>query len=152
MTTLCNCEEEIVVAAINGHLDTPLISHLESCESCRAAVAMTSLLRADEPCSDNTTAKVFMPDIIWTRAVYLMRQRQKRIRKLGLAVGAAFGILAGYLTGVVAMPANSAISLSQAASMLSHSLPALCPAALIILAVVFVFFANPVTGSVARYR
>ena len=114
MTTLCIHEEKAVAAAINGRLDAPQISHLETCESCRAAVTMISLLKSDEPCSHDATAHDLMPEIIWTRALYEVRHRRKRMRKLGLAVGTVFGILASYLTGVVAMPSNSAISLSQA--------------------------------------
>ena len=152
MTTLCNHEEAVVAAAINGHLDAPLTGHLESCESCRAAVAMISLLKSDEPCGRDITANALLPDIIWTKALYVVRQRRKRMRKLGVVVGVVFGVLAGYLTGIVAAPSSPVNSVSRAASVLSHSLPLLCPSALILLAVLLVFFANPVAGPDSRYR
>jgi len=143
MTRLCNREEEAAAAAISRRIDPSLSDHLERCESCRAATRMTSLFRADESWAYEVPAPGCLPDIVWVRTLYVWRRQQLRKQRLGLVLGAAAGILAGYLTSVLIAPSHMALSFTHIGSLLTHGLTLLWPTVLVLLMSSFVILGGP---------
>jgi hypothetical protein len=134
-TMPCSREEEVVAAVISGRLDGPMSGHLASCESCRAAAEVTSLLQRDRVGKEIGVTSSHM---IWARATLLVRARRRRAQRLGRIVGIVSGALAGYLTSVLVLPSETEVSLDRMAVLLSHSLALLLPAAVILAAVALI--------------
>jgi hypothetical protein len=150
-TMLCHREEEVVAAVIRGNCDGSLSAHLASCESCRAAANMILLLRRDRACEPEDASDICSRNSIWTRAVLKTRERRKRIQRLGLAMGIILGILAGYLTSMVVLPANTKVSFERTGFLLSHSQVLVWPMVVVLAAVLLVLYAdhaqNPMSGN-----
>jgi len=152
MTPFCDREEEVVAAAIDGHLDTFLSEHVNGCESCRVAVAMISLFQTDNVYTQETATNNRVPDVIWAKATYALRKRRERKRKSGLAVGAISGMVVGYLTSVIIAPENLSFSFGRIESFFMHTLSLLWPVVFILLAAMFVLYGNTADSPVPKNR
>ena len=138
-TMPCRREEEVVAAVIRGNLDGPLSGHVASCESCRTAAGVTSLLQRDRVGKE---IDVRSSNRIWARATLLVRTRRRHAQKLGLIVGMVSGTLAGYLTSLLVLPSGTKVSIDQTAVLLSHSLVLLLPIVVILAAVALIIYSD----------
>lgn len=139
---ICPREEEIVAAFIRGESCSPIDAHIEACESCREAVALVRLFETDEPEERAKTADTHVPSLIWMKAMARRREKRDRTRRLGLPIGLVAGLLASILTGILIAPSNSSFTSRSADVLVSH-LPLLAlPAALILLVLLLVDYAN----------
>jgi len=137
--TACRREEEVVAALIRGNLDGLLSGHVASCESCRAAAEVTSVLQRDRVGKE---IDVPSSNVIWARATMLVRARRRRSQRLGLIAGIVSGALAGYLTSLLVLPSGTNVSLDGTAALLSRSLVFLLPAVVILAAVGLIVFSD----------
>ena len=148
MTTMPCCRvEEVVAAVISGNLDGFLSGHVASCESCRTAAKVTSLLQRDRVGKE---IDVRSSNRIWARATLLVRARRRRAQRLGLIVGIVSGALAGYLTSLLVLPSGMRFSLDRTAVLLSHSLVLLLPTAVILAAVALIVYSDFCTPAIRK--
>jgi hypothetical protein len=139
-TMPCPREEEVVAAVIGGNLDGLLAGHVASCESCRAAAKITSLLLSDREYKVQDTLDVRSRNMIWAKATMKMRARQRLIQRLGSAIGIVLGVFASWLTSLVVSPFGMKVSYEQAAVLLSHSLILLLPTIVVLAAVPLILY------------
>jgi len=147
-TMPCRREEEVVAAVVRGNVEELWSGHVASCENCRAAANITSLLQRDRMCKVEGIADIRSRNMIWTRATLKMRAKRKRIQRLGLASAIVLGALAGWLTSLVVLPSGTTVSFERTAVLLSHSLILLLPAVVVLAAVSLVLYAdshNPIS-------
>ena len=148
MTSLCNREEEVVAAVINGQISPSIAKHLDSCENCKAAANVTMIFQADAACAHENTFDIHSADMIWMKAVFELRTRQKRRQRLGKTIGVFLGILVACLMGLAISPSNTTFSFDQFQAPLSLILPLLLILTSVFLTVslvVYAFQANRLT-------
>ena len=147
-TMPCCREEEVVAAVIRGNLDEPLAGHVASCESCRTAAAVTSLLQRERVGEE---INVRSSNMIWARATLLVRARRRRVQRLGLIVGIVSGALAGYLTSLLVLPSGTKVSLDRTAALLSHWLVLLLPTVVILIGVALIVYWDSRTPAIGEH-
>jgi hypothetical protein len=139
-TMPCPREEEVVAAVISGTLEGLLAGHVASCESCRAAAKITSLLQCDQAYKVKDSLDIRSRNMIWTKATMKMRARQRLKQRLGSGIGIVLGVFASWLTSLVVLPSGMKISFEQAAVLLSHSLILLFPTIVVLAAVPLILY------------
>lgn len=152
MTPICDREEEVVAAAIDGQIDSSQTEHLKQCATCREAVAISAAFRTDEPRTHDAAAHNYLRDVIWTKALFALRRKEKRRRQVGLALGVLSGVIVGSLVGTFIAPSGVEMSLIRLDSILQRAATLLWPTALILAAIAFALYRILTENPVQRSR
>ena len=140
MANLCNREEQVVSAVINGLLENSLEDHVDDCQSCRNAIAMTSLFQKTKVAMQISPTKEKVTDLIWVNAAYTLHVKRKKMQRLGLLVGILTGILAGIMTFVLIGLSIPSISIPATELLLSRGITFLWPIILIVIIAVYALY------------